>query len=321
MQTLSTVTLVLPDFSEIDWEGLLADTEGPERKLILMQRLHANLLRRCTSLEATPERLAWLSFWSKVAASLLGARLNINATSDLGLTLLGRSASESSLHLHTIAAPFLEHVDNPWEACLDRMRAFAAWALKHDLRYYRSLLDEETLDAIWNPELARSIVANPEEHRFHEALFGELELANEHELDLEKEQMRVRMAKHAARVEKWLADDRLTVWSSRIEELEGRRRRLPSFFELFESKEASMFHRLRAMGLAYGYITYARDSHIMHGSTIDGFLMTGDQVAAPRLSADAEVVERAIERVRADHARDTLLLHLIQQRIWPAEAT
>jgi hypothetical protein len=310
--------LVIPDVAGIDWDSQFEDVEGIEARILHSQRLHASAIRADWPKTATPERLAWLAIWAKVWNTLETARQLVSARNDLGADILARTAFETSLHVHVILAPASDtstRSPRRWLHAVDRLRAFAAWARAHDLKFYRDLTRPDYLDAIWSPEPVRSLARDPEALAAHRAMFGEVEIANEHELERDRAQMELRMSELAAMMEAWLSTASLKPWHDRLRQLQKTSDRIPSFFELFTAGESSVFKRLRSMGLGYSYPQYSRSSHVLHGSSLSAFLIPTAKAIVPRFLGCRR--RRALlEDTRSSCARVSYGLGLLASYVW-----
>ncbi len=95
------------------------------------------------------------------------------------MRLLERVAFESVIHVHTILEP---GGSGAWDEVIERMRAYTAWCLWNDKRFYAELLDPQTQQGIWDQAPTLEIVSDPDERAMYERLFGPLEVEEQYAL-------------------------------------------------------------------------------------------------------------------------------------------
>src|SRR5574341_2184396 len=199
MRAFEDYALIIPQLWEKEdkWKDALAHAEGAEKDLILCQVRAVNLLKYIPDSKGSPERVSWLSLWSKVFSALEGTRGALGRDAEAAIAVLARVAFESALHVHAILDPvhILERLkgssaaktsvsdharDGAWNEVVDRLRAYAAWCLWSDRLYYEELLDPRTLEGVYDPPPTRELVSDPQARAAHEAFCGPLDLGNEH---------------------------------------------------------------------------------------------------------------------------------------------
>ena len=68
------LTLVIPRLWDKPWPELIEDAEGLDRDFLVAQSRYAVLLSRFSAAPVTPERVAWLSVWSRRFGAITGGR-------------------------------------------------------------------------------------------------------------------------------------------------------------------------------------------------------------------------------------------------------
>lgn len=292
MTTLNLFKLEIPKLWEKEWSEAIHEAGEVEKELLIFQFRGVNLLKSIDVYQATPERLAWLSFWTKTFSSLDGAIIAQAKNSEFVLQALWRIVLELWLQITTILEPILEF-HNPekspnisanteqeaWDQVLDRLIAYTAWCLLNDIRLYNELIQNHNLEAVWNPNPAREIAKNPDNRKAFEAIFGPLKV----EIDLDKlkqeRNKQEEMAKEAIhRLEAWLEHPRLKLWYEKLNQVNNKKKRNPaSFYALFDKNDEKTRQKLKSLGMEFAYLSYKADSMLIHGSTIDQLLLVFDE--------------------------------------------
>src|SRR5688572_7008915 len=94
--------LVVPTFNKAEWVSAIADAADAESPLLNAQWRLASLVESLESATATPERLAWLTLWSRFFGCVEAARGAVSRASLLGLGAVRRASEESLLHIEAI---------------------------------------------------------------------------------------------------------------------------------------------------------------------------------------------------------------------------
>jgi len=84
-------TLYIPKLWEKDWAGAIDMAAGAQKEILVYQARAANLLKNITDRQATFEKLAWLTMWTKaftIADSLHGT---LDRNSQYILEIISRS--------------------------------------------------------------------------------------------------------------------------------------------------------------------------------------------------------------------------------------
>jgi hypothetical protein len=74
MSSLQDFTFSIAPLWEKEWANAIEQAEGADKRLLVLQARLANLLKNIEDCSITPERLAWVSFWSKAFLALDDAR-------------------------------------------------------------------------------------------------------------------------------------------------------------------------------------------------------------------------------------------------------
>ncbi len=213
MIPLQSVSLYIPRLWEKDWSEAISNTEGVDRQLLIYQARAASLLEKIDDFEANPERLGWLSIWTKTFVTLDGARSGLVRYSDYVLQILARTAFESVIHVRTI----LEPGPGVWDEVIDRMRAYTAWCLWNDKGFYEELLRPQTQYGIWDQTPTLEIVRDPDQRAIYERLFGPLEVEEQEELKRQQDLQIYQAEQAKRRIEIWLDHPGLQSWAQKLE--------------------------------------------------------------------------------------------------------
>jgi hypothetical protein len=307
---LRKLTLNAPPLWEHDWQGAINAASGADKLLVNIEGRAAHLLKRISDPSVTFERLAWISLWTKAFSILEGTRAAVAQNSQYLLELLARTSFELVLHAQTVSE------SEP----IERLRAYAAWCLWNDQKFQTEFLDPRTLKGIWNPEPAKAIVEDPKQREVYEKLFGELDA----EIDpkklqkgrmLQETQERFRLQ----RLENWLNHPDLSRWRERLQDLSRRNNRQVAFFALFNESETSVAQRLRSSNIRFLYVTYAKASLFVHGSTLEHTFVMHENALTPFFTGDKNSVAADAETIA--HVCNTALACLwsVLPKLW-AEA-
>jgi len=334
MSNFKNFTLNIPSLWEQDWSEAISHNVDAARILVVFQARAANMLRDIDQIEATPERVAWLSIWMKTFAALENAQAALERSSLYLLRILSRIAFEANLHMEIISEPAIQLFSKVrvshkvtitdrsrryvWSETADRLRGYTAWCLWNDRDYYKELLNRRTLNGVWDPDPARQILADKDKLRRYEAIFGPLDVATEkRELEKGREHAEKHFRKKLKRVEVWLEDPSLLRWKDKLQRLECSKKRPVPFFDLFHDESTrSIPKRLKDIGLRFAYCTYMQGSMLIHGSTIDQLLHVGESEIYPSFLGTHDACESEARSV-GDSCNNTLaLLYCLQERVW-----
>jgi len=126
MSAFSRRKIVIPkECWNQDWEGksVLADEE--ERRLLQFQKKMTELLKDIPNQEATPEKMAWMSYWARSYAISGAVWSALAGESRLMLTVLERMSSEADLQIRLIMEPLSEGGYKKEDNCDDKPIAAA----------------------------------------------------------------------------------------------------------------------------------------------------------------------------------------------------
>jgi hypothetical protein len=254
-----------------------------------------NLLSEFDEPKATYERIAWLNIWSKSVNCLRSAIPSYDTQNNLALKILCRSTFQWTLHCLVIMDPILDLYSQKLKSskvrislssedlCLkrsiQRLQAYAAWCLWSDLLHYKEISHSKTLDGVYDPNPAKEIMKDKERLFWHEKFFGKLDIETD-EIVLKKGRIELEqyyMSK-IEQIENLLADQLLKPW---IDKIKASDTPCPSFFSLF-ANQTSLPKYLFKHGLRFAYGQYSLNSMILHGSTMEQFLIFSDTSISPR---------------------------------------
>jgi hypothetical protein len=243
----------------------------------------------------TPEKLAWIVLWSRAYTLLQAVRDLYESHGARGAVALDRPAFELQLQVELISRPRQplsaspnrrsalstggpDRTNDRWSEITDRLRGFAAWALTHDLVFFRRRLADWELRRVYQPTDRRTVPESSKEQALLEYLFGPSEILSQAESDLDRQRAEQSYLKTVGRIEEWLADPLFGHWTavdlaSWIRGDNGKP--LPSLFRLLEGGGDSAWAYLKNRGDEELYAVYSRTSMILHGSSILEFAKVG----------------------------------------------
>ncbi len=130
----------------------------------------------------------------------------------------------------------------------------------------------------------------------------------------------VGLKKRLREIEELLADPTLASWESKLEDAAARRVHL-SFFEMLDEQARNIAANMRQAGIRFGYFGYMQSSMVIHGSSLDEFLMTtADKSWFPRVAILDEEYRRE-QAMSIGHNLETMRLFLMvtKSRVWKLE--
>lgn len=336
MPPLDAYTIIVPELWKMadEWRAALEEADGAEKHCVLVQLRAVNLLKTIRDAPATPERLAWMTLWTRVFSLLDGVRGALDRHGVFAIDILARAAFESVLHTQAIIEPVIQLHEleksklgrttvaesarrNAWTQAIDQLRAYTAWCLWADRRYCEELGHPRTQDGIWDPDPVRAIAADPESLRAFEAFHGPLDLRNEHDLERDRLAQEAGLQARRERLDTWLADARLKSWVAKLTAQSVANPTGASFFSLLFDDQRSIASRLGRRGERFAYFRYMRGSLLLHGSTCDEMMHVGKTVLAPAFSGDDEDTAHAGDDVANSCNLIVLGLFLMQKHVWP----
>lgn len=319
---LSSVTLYIPELWDKPWEEYVEEAEGLEREFLRAQAAYARVLRRIHAVPATPEKIAFLSLWSRLFGSLTGARGAASWQSRFAVSALGRVAFEASLHLQAVALPILEakdgsandHQSAAWLAVEDRLCGYLAWTLRSDQLMYEKFLSRGILEEAFDPEPERDFIDDlgSAKGAWERLTHQQLEVVSDQEAAFDLERAKERHIHRSARIGEWLTDERLAPWHRRLLSLESdkKQRGSVSLFQVFDLP-ASVASFLRRRQTSLGYLTYARGSGFIHGSSLEASMLVSDSLLSPDFANLASGFEDAAQGILSGCGIARILLDLL----------
>lgn len=333
MPTFEDFSFIINPLWEKEWSEAFAEAQGADKQLIALQGSLANMLKRINNVAVNAERLAWFGLWTKTFAVLDGARAALARNSQYVLQMLSRLTFESVLHIRTICEPVSklcelkstafktkiseQALQRGWNDAIERMRAYTAWCLWNDRQFYQELIDERTLNEVWNPNPARDIANDPEKLAIHETLFGPLGVEiNTDELKKGRSKQKRQLRLNLDRVEAWLNHSDIQPWFTKLNELKERPPHKTSFFALVNETEESISKRLQSVKLRFAYASYMQGSMIIHGSTLDKLFHIADDKLVPLFFGIDDQAEALAIDVGKDCKQIMIILILLQEHLW-----
>jgi hypothetical protein len=305
--SFSDTQLIVPTtlWESHDWDKYVADAATPfEERLLKAMRLAVHALRDLKRNPATPEALGWLLLWTRAFACLEGFRSLASGSSEAAARMLERAAFELQVHVMLIRKPYTVWQrdqghgteSGAWEQVRSRLLGYLTMCLVNDLRYFNKRLNPDELVEIFRPTHTHDLPTSPEEWLLYRTALGEPPIFSRAEAE-DKLQNRLRYVKRAVqRTRDWLADHRLHGWREQIETLPGSKDG-PVFLPAVLGEGGPRFnHALTALEMGFGYAGYAHGSQVLHGGSLDLFLVAAHTEAViPRIIAFPEEVNAVCE--------------------------
>jgi len=316
---LESYIFAIPELWEQDWEASIQESEGVEKSIIIAQARAANLLKTIKDKTVTPDRLAWMSLWTKSFCLLDGAYAAMSRNSLFSLEVLNRIALEVYLHTHVIAEPLMppESTMQYKETVIDRLCAYTAWTLLEDRELFWEHSKKRNLDMIWSPAPANSIKRNRALLEKYESVHGELELETDPSwLRAERRKQEDQLHKNTNRIDEWLRHPQLREWTRKIAVLAQKTKpKSLSFFAIFNEDDKSIRQRLINLNQGFAYLSYQQASILIHGSSMDQFFHVKNDNLFPKLVATHDEAESIAKIVCSNCTNIILLLALIQRKL------
>lgn len=300
---LADYTLELPLLALLrqDWDGQIREADGLRKRMLQQQQIALHALNEVNAEPTTPEKLAWLVLWTR-AFDLQRAAFDLCWTLSQGICVpLFRLAMELSVHVSAIRAPFDDLAEGPndpneaWPAVADRLRGYAAWCLIHDLKIAQDFLHDDYVTNAFIATPRDDTPNSPVQRAIGDWLWGKPEVVSEAEAEHDAKNWKRERTAELARIQDWLCEPSLSDWSRRICEMRHPKRlhQLPSLYELFGTTEQSMYARMRSQQQSHLYRHYAQTSNLLHGSTIEQYIVVSDHTVIPRTVFGSEFEHRA----------------------------
>lgn len=212
---------------EKDWEGAIDSSDESLKNALKAQYQLVLLTMDIEDISFTYERASWLCLWNRLFKILEGLKAIVNDRSGLSLPCFERMHFEYMLCVKTIMD----------KDKIERLRAFFAWTLYHDLKYNQFYLDPNIRDGIWNIQAEKDIFQDKDLQEKHEALFimdPENWYVDERKAKKAMLKVQDRLQHEIAWIQFILNDPELKAWYNKISELsEGKKKKLCTF--IFQS--------------------------------------------------------------------------------------
>jgi hypothetical protein len=292
----------VPTFNSDELAALSAEAAEDGSPVTRPTQFFLELLSGLDGREADVATIGWLALWSRGWQLLISSRMAADAADPLCIAVLYRVVVELDLHCHLILTPLIQlaprkdlriTVSEEAQAAVprqvhDRLAGYAVWCMEEDERYLHGV--RAGLTAVYDGADARAIFNNPQQRAAHEALYGPLELENQHALDRGRERHAAFLDGQLEWLRGWQEDPVLDAWRKRFRQVrEASRSAGPvSIFALLGDSENSVRQRLQARQVGFLYAHYARGSHLLHGSSVLSFLTRHDASVGPEVGVWSE---------------------------------
>jgi hypothetical protein len=330
MKQIEEVTLFIPDLWSRPWASAIEDAKGVERDAIVVQAHLAKQLKRFADRTPTVQLLAWLCLWSRNYNCVDGLRGAIERNNGLAAEVFERIATEITLHLGAIVQPRLRRGKlesttelqesnaagtSSWEYVGQQLVGYIAWCLFADAMFYRKNLDAETVEGVFDPKHARLLIQKLGDARpVWEQFMGEIEEDSDQEVELDRKRAVAFWTGKLERLQVWLNHPELKPWAAQIEG-QAKGRRVPSLFQVLGGKESSVRDRLQELEMGFGYVTYIRGSHVIHGSAFEPFMHSGEDFVCPNFGDFGHRLEAKATHILSDLRRNSLMLELLADKL------
>ncbi|MBC8440075.1 MAG: hypothetical protein H8D87_10350 [Deltaproteobacteria bacterium] len=333
MFNVKDFTFIIPPLWEKDWNGAISKAKGADRDLLICQAQALSMLKDINNFKVTPERIAWLSMWTKAFAALEGAKAALGINSQYIFKIIQRVSFEGCLHAELIFEPLSNMyrmkqsnkkvIISKWfesgtyNQIIIRLQAYAAWCFWNDKLFYEELLDSRTLHGIWDPEPAKQILNDPDMLSVHKKIYGPLDIeTNKAELKESRLKMEEFYREKLKRTEVWLEYPSLVQWKKKIEELRKKPDGPITFFTLFDESVKSVPKRLCSVDLRFAYASYMEGSMLIHGSTIDQLMQIDEKKIFPSFIGSEETSESSAAQISSTCNKIFVLLYIFRNSVW-----
>lgn len=301
-----------------DWSTAIQDADGFKKRVLQIQERAVHAVAGLDSTPTSPETLALSVLWVRGYLLLQSALDLRGAWSVRAADLLTRAAFELCFQVEAIVRPvsklasFTELASprisvaeaawhREWSEVSNRLRGFAAWALTNDLEYFRNRSRSSELDRMFAGTDPALLPTSAEEKGIS-MLFGELEIVSAAEAAVDRVRARNRYEGTIARIMDWLRDPRFDTWTTdKLRpwiEREQQSQQIPSLYETLDSEPRSTLAMLREIGLPHLYAAYSRGSMLLHGSSIEQFIVTStDRDILPLVHTNDEEAQQICDNL------------------------
>lgn len=316
------ISLFVPNLWDKDWNTATAESDGLEQRVLRAQAQYARMLKDVTAEPCTPEKVAFLSLWSRLFSLLEGASAVLESKSPYSANVLSRVAYEATLQVQVVMLPVLDSADDGgikpehWADFRDRLRGYIAWALHGDEKLYRHVLREDNLNAAFDRRRERDFVRELGDNLpGWERISGQqLEIVSDQESFQDRENAVRYFREKLNRASKWLSDSRLLPWRKKIAQLEGVPARNVSLFELLGAG-SSVNSFLKSRGAGVGYFEYLQGSAFIHGCSLESSMLVTDRFISPDFADLSNRLEQAIGGVVSNCHLHAVLLELATKHL------
>lgn len=334
MSSLRNFNLNVPTIWKKNWQEAIESSEGSAKTIILYQARAASLLKLINDRESMPERIAWLTIWTRTFAILDGILGALERSNLVILQVMDRMAFECLMHAEIILEPVAKLWNakkkgvnvivsdsfevRAWQQVRQRLQAYTAWCLWNDRFYYTELLDYRTLYHIWDPAPGLRARTAKKQIPDYEILFGPTEIETDPDKICEgKRQMEAMLQLRLARCDDWLTDSRMVTWKMKLDSLQKANNKSVSFIQLIQNDtKKSISRRLQDVERRFMYVEYMMGSMILHGSTIEHILKIGEDFLYPCIIGTADDCEQMALKVGSSCNNTVLFLAMFQKILW-----
>lgn len=316
-----SLELLVPELWDKPWAQWISDSDGIDREFAMAESVYAHMLRSVSAKPVTPEKVAWLTIWSRFFNTIAGVRGARDAQSNMSILALARVAYEVSLHVEAIGLPALTAAgsgltEEAWERVRDRLRAYCAWTLRGDERLHERLAKPWHLHAAHDRQEEREFIRDlGDSVATWEAMSGQkLELVSKQEEAQDRRRAQAQFQSELKRIRTWLSDDRLRPWRDKLDQLEKVERGTVSFFQLVGAG-TSVSDFLRQRGMSVGYFEYLRGSAVVHGSSMGSVMAAREGFLTPDFADVEDDAKRSAGHVISRCRIIAVLLQIIASHL------
>src|SRR2546425_11823323 len=93
---------IVPELWKHDWHHAISNAEGMERRILVTQQKAASMVEVISDRTATPERMAWMTMWTRSLAAAGATLAAQRHHSEFMLNVLSRVCFEAKIQAYTI---------------------------------------------------------------------------------------------------------------------------------------------------------------------------------------------------------------------------
>lgn len=320
--------------SKSDWNELIENSDDDIKLLRIFQSRVCLLVNDLTDLLVTPERIAWISIWTRTFQILDSVIImGENLFFDYPLKILSRVAIEAELQILSIFEPLNIHYkfsdptfpfptriskgseESAWKMVRERLCAYSAHCLYNDKKGLIEKIQPRYMNAVWDPKPVNDILSNPETYKQYTSLFGSLEsqidIHTNIELERMKEKQRNYYKNQIERLDLWLNHPDLKFWHQELKE-----NPIMNFFTLISTEEKKMRRLLKDMNIEIGILSYGDQSRLIHNSTLESFYSVNDNQVITKITQDENKIKQEAFSIARTCNMIGVLLHFFKKRLW-----